>query len=270
MELDAASVGCANGHSFDLSRHGYVTLLDKPNRQAVETAGMVAARAQFQSEGHYGVLARAVVDTVRRDLAPDRTATVVDVGAGTGYYLRAVLDALPDAAGIAVDLSKYAARRAAKAHERAVAVVADVWQRLPIDDQVADVVLDIFSPRNAREFRRILTPDGTLLVVTPTADHMRELVEPLALVRVDEEKDDRLARTLDPWFTQLSEERIEHPLALSRAQVLAMVEMGPSAWHGRREERQRTLDAMPEPCAVTASFTLRRYRPGKRYRPGNS
>ena len=56
----------------------------------------------------------------------------MDVGAGTGHHLAAVLDALPDARGIAIDASPAALRRAARAHERAAAVGADAWKPLPL------------------------------------------------------------------------------------------------------------------------------------------
>ena len=48
----------------------------------------------------------------------------------------AVLAALPDAVGLALDVSKPALRRAARAHPRAAAALADTWQRLPLADAV--------------------------------------------------------------------------------------------------------------------------------------
>ena len=59
-------------------------------------------------------------------------ATLLDLGGGTGHHLAGVLDRLPDAVGVVLDSSRYAARRAARAHPRAVAVVADTWARLPV------------------------------------------------------------------------------------------------------------------------------------------
>ena len=42
---------------------------------------------------------------------------------------------MPDYLGLAVDLSKYAARRAAKVHARVDSIVGDVWDRLPIAEE---------------------------------------------------------------------------------------------------------------------------------------
>ena len=52
---------------------------------------------------------------------------MLDLGGGTGHHLAAVLDRAPDAVGVVLDSSAYAARRAARAHPRALAVVADSW-----------------------------------------------------------------------------------------------------------------------------------------------
>src|SRR6266516_6833069 len=176
------SLRCPRGHSFDQAKQGYVQLTAGPVSHPGDSAEMVAARAGFLAAGHYSFIADALARA-----APDR-GLAVDVGAGTGYHLGRVLDARPELVGLAVDVSKPALRRAAKAHPRAGAVLADAWRGLPVADHGAAVLLDVFAPRNGPEFARVLAPDGALLVVTPTARHLAELVEALALLRVDPAK----------------------------------------------------------------------------------
>src|SRR2546430_8546360 len=112
VELDAA-VRCPRGHSFDRAKQGYVHLTATPVAHTGDSAQMVDARAGFLAAGHYDFIARALADAV-----PGTDGLVVDVGAGTGYHLSAVLDAHTDAVGLAVDVSKPALRRAARAHPR--------------------------------------------------------------------------------------------------------------------------------------------------------
>ncbi|HKN97561.1 MAG TPA: rRNA (guanine-N1)-methyltransferase, partial [Pseudonocardiaceae bacterium] len=136
---------CARGHSFDIARQGYVNLLagtGSAHAGTADTAAMVADRADFLAAGHYAPLAALVAQRVG---APD--GLVVEAGAGTGYYLAAVLDRAPDAVGLALDVSPAALRRAARAHDRLGAVGWDVWRPWPVRDGVADVVLDVFAPR---------------------------------------------------------------------------------------------------------------------------
>ena len=104
-----------------------------------------------------------------------------------------MLAALPGRAGICLDLSKPALRKAARAHPRAVAVGSDVWRRFPVADGSAAVVLSVFGPRNPAETIRVLGPAGIFLLVTPAPEHLAELVGPLGLLSVDAAKPQRVA-----------------------------------------------------------------------------
>lgn len=219
---------CGTGHSFDLARQGYVDLADHPITHEGDSAAMIAARGDVLAAGHFAFLTDALVDALR----PYPAGLVLDVGAGTGHHLAALLDARPDDFGLAIDVSKPALRRAARAHPRLGAVRADVWHGLPVADGVASAVLNIFAPRSGAEFARVLAPEAPLVVVTPGADHLREL--PLT-VRVDPTKDERLRTTLAPWFECETERRLQATLRLSAAEATAVLAMGPSARHPRAE-----------------------------------
>lgn len=253
VELDAA-VRCPRGHSFDRAKQGYVHLTANPVAHSGDSTQMVEARAGFLAAGHYDFIARALSDAV-----PATDGLVVDIGAGTGYHLAAVLDGCPDAVGLAVDVSKPALRRAARAHPRLGAVLGDTWRELPVADRAASVLLNVFAPRNGPEFARVLAPDGVLLVVTPTGDHMGELVAALGLLTVDPAKEERVAATLSPWFAERATEIREKPLLLSRAEVVGLIGMGPSAWHLDPGELSARIAPLPEPVAVTARVRLSSY-----------
>ena len=199
---------CRNGHAFDIARQGYVSLLASRLTPVGDTAAMVQARIDFLAAGHYGPLADAVAAAASGEVAgggapggagwaaQDPPGCVADVGAGTGYYLAAVLDRATGRAGLALDASKFAARRAARAHDRIGAIVADVRGRLPVADRAAALALSVFAPRPPAELRRVLHPAGRLLVVTPDSDHLGELAGPLGLLEVDPRKDERLTARL--------------------------------------------------------------------------
>jgi 23S rRNA (guanine745-N1)-methyltransferase len=123
------------------------------------------------------------------------------------------------------------------------------------------VLLDVFAPRNGAEFRRVLAPGGRLLVVTPEPGHLAELVTALGLLTVDEQKGDRLARSLDPWFRPVSARAITAALMLSRADVRAAVLMGPSAWQADARGSLAGIDGLPDPLPVTLSVTLSSWAP---------
>lgn len=255
----AATLRCGGGHSYDVAHHGYVSLLRGRAPAAAETPGMVAARAALFDAGHLAGLTRAIVDRL-----PEQVGLMLDAGAGTGHHLAAALRARPGSTGVALDISKAAARRSARAHPSVGAVVADVWHRLPLADGCVDVLLDIFAPRHGAEFHRVLRPTGTLLVVTPTADHLAELVGPLGLLTVDPAKADRVEESLGRWFEPADRRPCRYGLALTRAEAGQLVTMGPSAWHVDRDDLARRLAGWTEPVTATVSVELTTYqrRPG--------
>ena len=293
-QLTAAdrTIRCERGHAFDVARQGYAHLNSGPLRHPGDTAEMIAARVDFLAGGHYAFIADALAEAAGQVGRGAGDGLVVDVGAGSGYYLAAVLDARPGAVGLALDSSKAAARRAARAHPRASAAVCDAWGRLPLADGSAALLLDVFAPRNAPEFRRVLAAGGVLLVVVPEPEHLAELVGELGLLRVDPEKADRLAAELGPPVAQ---RRLSRVLRLRHDELRALIGMGPSAWHIDRQRAQRSddlwvaawrrtrrarvvegardqapqipehshpddVDRLPEPFPVTAAVRINTYR----------
>lgn len=258
---DGATVRCGSGHAFDLAREGYLNLLrGDAVASTADTPAMVNSRRTFLDAGHFSAIARAVADAACA-AADDVPGVVLDAGAGTGYVLGAVLDSLPARRGIALDISKHAIRVAARSHERLGGIVADVWSRLPVQDESCVLVLNVFAPRNAEEFARVLTPGGALLVVTPNEDHLVELVHPLGLITVDPRKDERLAAKLGRHFERVGETVLSYRLALSHADAIAAAEMGPSAAHVVAEELAQRVRRLEPPITVTVSVTVGTYVP---------
>ncbi|SBT68852.1 23S rRNA m(1)G-748 methyltransferase [Micromonospora sediminicola] len=252
---------CPRGHSFDTARQGYVNLLAGRTPHSGDSADMVSARSDFLAAGHYDTVATALASVATRVAPDDPYPLVVDAGAGTGHYLAAVLAALPDAHGLALDVSKPALRRAARAHPRAAAALADTWQRLPLADRSVAVLLNVFAPRNGPEFHRVLDPAGALLVVTPAVDHLAELVDALDLLRVDPDKADRVAGSLAGHFAEESVTEHRARLTLTRAEVTTLVGMGPSAWHADPGRLAARVAGLPEPAPVTLAVRLGVHRP---------
>jgi 23S rRNA (guanine745-N1)-methyltransferase len=218
---------------------------------------MVGARTVFLGSGHYAPIRDALILAAAGLREHD---LVVEVGAGTGYYLAGVLGTAADRRGIALDVSRYAARRAAKVDPRIGSVVCDAWQELPLLDDSAQLMLNVFAPRNAAEMARVLEPGGTLLVVTPNQHHLAELVGVLGLVKVDEDKDRRLQESLAGKFEQTGSQVVEETMRLDRTAIEQLVLMTPSARHVSHRELAARIAVLPEPAMVTLSVTLSTWR----------
>lgn len=258
LSLVGGSLVCNDLHNFDLARHGYVNLLPGGARPGTaDSAAMVSARARFLGSGAFAFIGEAVVAATRDHLATSTEGVVVDVGAGTGWLLAQVLEALPDRSGIALDISKYAARRAASSHPRTFSVVCDAWSTLPLLTGATSAILSFFAPRNSAEFARILARDGLLVVVTPRTDHLEQIITPLRLIAVDPRKTERLEAAFAEHFSLEDVHPLTSAMQLTREQVSDIAAMGPSAHHTVAEQVSAAVAKLADLTEVTASVDIR-------------
>jgi 23S rRNA (guanine745-N1)-methyltransferase len=252
-------VTCGRGHSFNIARQGYVSLTSgKGGPGTGDSAAMVLARDRFLGGGHYRPVADALSAlAARADLGGP--GLVLDLAGGTGYYLAQVLDALDGRLGACVDLSAPALRRAARAHPRAAALGADAWQRLPLADGSAALVLSVFGPRNPAEIRRVLAPGGALIVATPGPEHLAEPRRSLGLIGIDERKSARLAEAYGDYASTAARP-VRYELRLGHDELTDLVAMGPSARHIAADDLAARVAALPAPVTVTVDVEVRSYQ----------
>ena len=250
-EVDTNVFGCTAGHRFDRAKHGYLTLLPpKAPRTVGDDREMLQARTAFLDGGAYAPIAAAITDAVNahRSITPDDSLRVADFGCGTGYYSAALANALPAAEFLLADRSPEAVRMSLRALPSATGVVIDIWRPLPLRDRVVDVALNVFAPRNAVEFARVLKPHGRLIVVVPTDAHLQELRVSGALLDVPTGKSDRVAEQLHDAELELRASTVvEYAFAADAATRRLLAGMGPSAHHG---DSLATSDATVAEAAV--------------------
>ena len=169
---------CKNRHSFDVARSGYVNLLppSASGKRHGDDKHMVAARTAFLSRGYYDHLIRPWPKPACS--LPGRMPALLDAGCGEGTYTRAIYDALAAAKGgrpqlLGADISARPSSVRRGRYRRA----SSAWQpaRLPLAAESLDLIVNIFSPFMAEEFRRVLKPGGYLLRVVPMEKHLIEL-----------------------------------------------------------------------------------------------
>jgi len=256
LRENGGSLICSRGHTMNIARQGYVSLLGRDSgTHTADSAEMVAARQRFLAAGHFQPLVDALAEAAR-GVEPEIEGAVVDLGCGTGQYLAAVLDRLPSRIGIGVDNSKFAARRTARSHQRASAIVADIWDEIPVRDDAAALMLNVFSPRNGEEMDRILAPGGRLVVVTPQPGHLAELIERFGMISVDPDKEERLERSLGPLAEGMESRELRWRMELEPDSVRDLVEMGPSAGRMDKDDMDQQIQGLGSETAVTAAVTV--------------
>ena len=261
-------LACPRGHRFDVARQGHVVLVPGGSKLRSDTTDMVGARDRVLASGMYDPLRAALVDAavvdaaVVDDAAAQVPGLVVDLGAGTGAWTAAVLDALPERHGVALELSVPALRRAARAHPRLAAVGADLTRPLPLADGCVGLALAVFAPLpDLEELGRVSVPGSRLIVVTPTPAHLAGLRERLGLLDVPASKPERLVRRLFPTWEPVGQVEVVAPVTFGPALAADVVAMGPNAWHAD-VARVTGLAALParlhDTLAVTVTTLSRR------------
>ena len=173
LDLVQQSLVCTNRHSFDLAKFGYVNLAPQVKASKDYDKENFQNRQLVLENGFYD----HILTSLSECLSPlDHPANILDIGCGEGYYSRSLQERYPDHSFYAFDLSKESIQLAAKSDQewRVKWFVGDL-ARLPLLDQSMDLLLDIFSPANYQEFKRVLAPDGRLIKVIPTAAHLQEI-----------------------------------------------------------------------------------------------
>lgn len=247
-----SALQCAHNHSFDVAREHYTNLLLK--KAPGDTKGMLQARRQFLASGHYAPLSNQVNELVSRYLVEtgnrlhpsndEPCTTILDAGCGEGYYLGSLkhfLDRqLPDVACcyIGLDSSKEAVRMAARRYKDIGFVVASIKERLPLLDSSMQVLLNVFAPRNAPEFARVLAHDGLLLIVIPAANHLQPVRTMLSLLNIEEDKQQHVSEQFAPWFTLRDTLPLNYTLSLDKEAITQLVQMTPNAWHPSSQTQQ--------------------------------
>lgn len=256
-----------SGHSFDVAKQGYVTLAAGAGlKHKGDDMDMVNAREAYLATGHFAPFVESVTGAVQdaldaSSLSASTPASLLEVGAGTGYYLAHTLDSIDGARGVGLDISPHAAKHLAKCHPRVGAVVADVWQQLPIRDESIDAISVVFAPRNPSEFQRVLAPGGQVIVLTPGTGHLDELREPLGILGVEEGKVERMYEQAEGYLEQAADSvDISFPIQLDKAAIAAQVGMSPSARHISADELAERMAALPPTLTVTARARLDRLR----------
>ena len=233
---------CANGHSFDVARSGYVNLLqpqDRRSKNPGDTAEAVAARRRFFDNGFVQPLVEAIV----RALPLREGKALLDAGCGEGHHLAAFRSAYGVTA-YGVDISVPAIELAARRYRDCQWIVANADRFLPFADHSLAAVTSITARLNPDEFRRVLAPGGTLLVALPGPDDLIELRE---AVQGEGFERDRVERTVATFVAHFALERHETLRHVTRLDPAAMIDVMSSSYRGlrtRERERLEQLHAM--------------------------
>jgi 23S rRNA (guanine745-N1)-methyltransferase len=223
---------CANGHSFDVARQGYVNLLpvqNKKSREPGDSTDMVEARRRFLDAGFYEPISRQVNALVQRHL-PAGAVCVMDAGCGEGYYLDQLSRALDgsgrEASLIGLDIAKPAVIAATRRNKDITWLVASNNNPALLPQSV-DLIPCMFGFPIYDAFARVLKPGGKLLLVDAGPDHLIELRE-VIYPEVRKSPPPGLDKARQEGFELIDSQTLTYQTSeLNRAQIADLLRMTP-------------------------------------------
>jgi 23S rRNA (guanine745-N1)-methyltransferase len=132
--------------------------------------------------------------------------------------------------GVGLDISKEGIVMAAKKYKDPIWLVGDLAIS-PLEDQSFHVILNIFSPSNYKEFKRILVPNGLVIKVVPRSNYLKELREALFDdLKKKVYKNDATVSLFKKHFYLSDVINLCFTKKLNQAELENLVQMSPLAW----------------------------------------
>lgn len=254
MEMvGSASLICLSNHTFDFAKQGYLNFMTRPTHSKYDKELFEARRKLVTESTFFDPLIHTLVAVLKNTT---RDPLVLDTGCGEGSIFAAVCGLFTQTAGaqvtgFGIDISKEGIIAASKHDGNRMWAVADL-AAAPFKDRQFDVILNILSPSNYREFIRLLADDGRLIKVFPQSHYLSEL---RAFLFDDPRKklysnEDTVARFLE-YFQLMDQQRLSYSVKLNQASIRSLLRMTPLAWSGveqkvnsflERDEAEITID----------------------------
>lgn len=247
---------CPERHGFDIAKPGYLNLLKQAHKTKYDQA-LFESRKKVIASGFFGKLIKRVTEMIAD--TNKESIVIYDAGCGEGSHLARVVSELQatgrevHAAGL--DIAKEGVKQAARDYPGIVWTVADL-ANCPNQAESADVLLNILSPSNYEEFKRLLKTDGFLLKVVPEANYLRELRE---FIYVDEKSsysNESVTSRLAEKLTVEHVERVTYKAPIAKELFADFLEMTPLGWHIAADKKSELLANPPEDLTVDLQIII--------------
>lgn len=220
MTLQDKSLTCVNGHRFDLAKKGTLYFLDHQIKTEYDNE-MFEPRGRMIRSGMY----QPVIGKISQLM---QTGNLLDVGCGEGSFLQQLTQLKENPVSIGFDIAKEGIYLASNQPIEAFWCVADLTN-LPFADDSFDTILNIFSPSQYREFKRVLKPDGCVIKIVPQSGYLQEL---RAVYHPDGESysNEAVIQRFTEELTLDHRERVTYEFEIPAENRLDLLEMSPLEW----------------------------------------
>jgi len=214
---------CSANHSFDIAKQGYINMLTH-GAASKYSKELFESRKTVIDSGIYDEIEDKIIELI----APAQT--VLDTGCGEGSHLARIM-AEKKGIGVGIDIAKEGILAASRHYPEQIWCVGDL-AKSPFAKSSFDAILNILSPANYEEFKRLLTPGGCVVKVVPQSRYLHEL---RAQLYADSDKEsysnDQIVARFKESFMEVNVKRVTYTTPLATELIPELLEMTPMGWH---------------------------------------
>ncbi|UOQ49278.1 methyltransferase domain-containing protein [Gracilibacillus caseinilyticus] len=238
VTIKDTSVICTSNHQFDLAKKGYVNFFSKASPKDYDKQ-LFEARYQVIQSGMYDLLHQKIVNILTS--GADKSTNMLDVGCGEGSHLQQIQQRSDrDLVAVGIDIAKDGILTAAKYHPDMIWAVADLAQS-PFQGGKFDIILNILSPANYQEFKRLLADNGMLIKVIPRADYLKEIREQVMQQDSQHYSNTEVINNCRKQFDHIQVETIQYTWEVPSDLHTALWNMTPLTWGKKMKKSYQSI-----------------------------
>lgn len=237
--VDLKSLVCSNNHTFDIAKQGYINLMTRSSNSHYDK-NLFESRQKIIMESSLYSVVHAKISEIIKEHVDDSIypIMILDAGCGEGSHLQRIIEECNNIAtiGVGLDISKAGILLAAKKYKKSIWLVGDLANS-PLEDRSFHVILNILSPSNYKEFKRVLVPKGLIIKVVPRPNYLVELRE--ALFDDNEKKVYQNDETVDLFkknFYLKDVFNLSYTRKLDHEELDNLVKMSPLSWNSEKAD----------------------------------
>jgi 23S rRNA (guanine745-N1)-methyltransferase len=263
LSIEEKHCSCPEGHHFDIARQGYINLLPaqhKRSRDPGDSKEMIAARQLFFNAGYFQEIAEHLDRISLSYIAANQNTCILDAGCGEGYFLehlhRSIDSRNPAAAPslIGMDISKWAIIAATR-RSRQITWLVGSNRNPPVLPESVDLLICMFGFPEYEAFKKILKPNGKILLADPGPEHLVELRE-IIYPEVRKSGPPDLSRAEQHGFRLVNTQSLTYKSGILPAeQIHNLLVMTPHLYRAPKEGKE--VAAKLEQLVVTVDVVFR-------------
>lgn len=214
---------CTGRHQFDLNKKGSLHLMMK-SVESEYTREMLLSRQRIAQSGFWQPLLDSIVPLLKGNKGP-----ILDVGCGEGSHAAYLKNQGITSPLIAFDISKEGVNLAAASYSDTFFLVADLAHS-PFSSGQYATLLNILSPSNYKEFKRVLKQNGQVIKVVPNPDYLKELRD-LKESSKEAYSNEEVVSKFEEHFSTVEKTRVRYSYRLPKELREDFINMTPLGWH---------------------------------------